>query len=621
GWTVTEREAPDTRVPVRPRHICILFRRLSSFGRDVTRPYLRALEARHLPHVLIKGGSFNEREEVEAIRNLLGAIERPDDELVVFAALRGPVFALNDGALLEYRETVGSLHPFRKIPADLPTHLEEAAKALTLLRDLHRGRNRRPIADTIARLLAATRAHAGLAIWPTGEQALSNVMRIMDQARRYEARSGATSFRGFVDELDERAERDEASETPMVEEGTEGIRIMTVHRAKGLEFPVVILADITCNETQEGASRFVDAGKQLCALKLAGAAPRELLDNTEEEHRRDEEEAIRVLYVATTRARDLLVVPVIGDEEYDGWLARLNPVIYPDLDRRRSPLTRKPAGCPEFGEDAVRTRPAKAPGRMKSVAPGTHRARAGEHRTVWWDPSRLILDVTEAMGLRQDMLLRVDESKQASDRSKRDYKEWSERRAAMLAAGGTETVRVTTATELAIASPEVGLAEAGEIRIEETRRDPSRPHGTRFGTLVHSTISRVGLTAAREQIEETASLLGRILGADDKEIAAAAAAVHEALASPLMKRAASSAHLMRECSILAKLDDGVVVEGIADLAFAENDDSAVRWTIVDFKTDLELAPRLDEYRAQIGIYARGIRASTGCAASGVILWI
>lgn len=89
GWTVTEREAPDVRVPIRPRHICILFRRMNSFGRDITRSYLRGLEARHLPHVLVKGGSFNEREEVIAIRNLLGSIERPDDELMVFAALRG----------------------------------------------------------------------------------------------------------------------------------------------------------------------------------------------------------------------------------------------------------------------------------------------------------------------------------------------------------------------------------------------------------------------------------------------------------------------------------------------------------------------------------------------------
>jgi ATP-dependent exoDNAse (exonuclease V) beta subunit len=395
GWTVTEREAPEVRVPIRPRHICILFRRMNSFGRDVTRPYLRALEARHLPHVLVKGGSFNEREEVIAIRNILGAIERPDDELTVFAALRGPVFALTDAALLEFRMTQGSLHPFRKLPDDIPDSLREVKGALDVLMGLHRGRNRRPIAETIATLLAMTRAHAGIAIWPTGEQALANIMRIMDQARRYEARGGMTSFRAFVDELEARAERDEASETPIVEEGTEGVRIMTVHRAKGLEFPVVILADITCNETRADASRYIEPAAKLAAMELAGCAPRELQEHAAKEHDRDEEEAIRLLYVAATRARDLIVVPAVGDEESDGWLSRLNPVVYPAQTDRRVPASSHPPGCPEFGDDSILTRPAKAPAKMKSVAPGLHRVQQGAHRIqiVWWDPRLLILNV------------------------------------------------------------------------------------------------------------------------------------------------------------------------------------------------------------------------------------
>src|SRR5208282_336157 len=407
GWTVTEREAPEVRVPIRPRHICILFRRMNSFGRDVTRPYLRALEARHLPHVLVKGGSFNEREEVIAVRNILGAIERPDDELTVFAALRGPVFALTDAALLEFRMTQGRLHPFRQLPDDIPDSLKEVKGALDVIKGLHRGRNRRPIAETIATLLATTRAHAGIAIWPTGEQALANIMRIMDQARRYEARGGMTSFRAFVDELEARADRDEASETPIVEEGTEGVRIMTVHRAKGLEFPIVILADITCNETRADASRYIEPASKLAAMELAGCAPRELQEHAAGEHRRDEEEAIRLLYVAATRARDLIVVPAVGDEENDGWLARLNPVVYPPPTERRAPASSRPAGCPEFGDDSVLTRPPKAPGKVKSVAPGLHRAGTGDHQIVWWDPRLLILNVDEKMGLRQDKLLQA----------------------------------------------------------------------------------------------------------------------------------------------------------------------------------------------------------------------
>src|SRR5260370_19953262 len=382
GWTVTGREAPDVRVPIRPRHICILFRRMNSFGRDVTRPYLRALEARHLPHVLVKGGSFNEREEVVAIRNLLGAIERPDDELLVFAALRGPIFALSDGALLEFRETQGSLHPFRKLKDNPTESVLEVSRALSVIKEMEWGRSRRPIAESLAMLLAETRAHAGIAIWPTGEQALANIMRIMDQARRYEARSGATSFRAFVDELEARAERDEASETPIVEEGTEGVRIMTVHRAKGREFPVVIFADLTCNETRAQASRYIEPASKIAAMELAGCAPRELQDHAEEEHRRDQEEAVRLLYVAATRARDLIVLPAIGDGEQDGWLAKLNPVIYPASADRRKPLMRNFAGFPEFRDDSVLTRPPRAPDKMKSVAAGLHRAMAVKHHFV-----------------------------------------------------------------------------------------------------------------------------------------------------------------------------------------------------------------------------------------------
>jgi ATP-dependent helicase/nuclease subunit A len=621
GWTVTDREAPDVRVPIRPRHICILFRRMNSFGRDVTRPYLRALEARHLPHVLVKGGSFNEREEVIAIRNLLGAIERPDDELMVFAALRGPVFALSDAALLEFRMTIGSLHPFRKLPDDLPDSLKEVKGALDVIKNLHRGRNRRPIAETIAMLLATTRAHAGFAIWPTGEQALANIMRIMDQARRYEARGGTTSFRAFVDELEARAERDEASETPIVEEGTEGVRIMTVHRAKGLEFPVVILADITCNETRADASRYIEPASKLAAMELAGCAPRELQDHAAKEHDRDVEESIRLLYVAATRARDLIVVPAVGDEESDGWLARLNPVVYPVNTERRAPSSAHPAGCPEFGDDSVLTRPPKAPGKVKSVAPGLHRAQQGTQQVVWWDPRLLILNVEEKMGLRQDKLLQADENKLVSDRGEKMHAEWSASRTAMLAAGTTPRINVATATELALAAPADGPASAETIAIEETRRDRGRPHGKRFGTLVHLTMLRAPFDADARELGKIAASAAKMIGAPDDEIAAAVTAVKAALKSPLMLRATAAQTVMRECPLMIRLEDGTAVEGIADLAFAENTVDGVVWTVVDFKTDVEVAPRLDEYRAQIRFYVRAVRESTGRPASGAILWI
>src|SRR5881296_3052634 len=396
GWTVTERERPAERVPLRARHVCLLFRRFRSFRTDETHPYVRALEARHLPHLLVGGTSFHRREEVEAIRNALAAIERPEDELAVFATLRGPLFALGDAALLAFRERQGSLHAFRPVPAELPDPLREVAGALGTLRDLHRGRNRRPIADTIGRLLAATRAHAGLAIWPTGEQALANVTRLMDLARRAE-RTGLTSFRAFVEWLAEQSEHGEAGDAPIVEEGTEGVRMMTVHGAKGLEFPVVVLADLSCNETPREPRRWVDADRGLCVQQLAGCTPPELHEHAAEEMAREGEEATRVLYVAATRARDLLVVPALGDGRYDGWLQALTPALYPPPDRVHVPETRQPPGCPAFGAETTTGRPDNVPRPPDAVTPGLHVPEAGRHRVVWWDPATLALDVQESV--------------------------------------------------------------------------------------------------------------------------------------------------------------------------------------------------------------------------------
>src|SRR5439155_20718197 len=194
------------------------------------------------------------------------------------------------------------------------------------------------IPDTISTLLGTTRAHAGVAIWPAGEQALGNILRVLDMARRFEQGS-VTSFRAFVSRLEEDAERGGVNEAPVVEEGTDGVRIMTVHKAKGLEFPVVMLVDPTATATFREPSRWIDAKRKLWAVPLCGASPKELLDRREEILRQDAEEAHRLLYVATTRARELLVVPIVGDprdDETNGWLEPLAPVLYPPPEERRS---------------------------------------------------------------------------------------------------------------------------------------------------------------------------------------------------------------------------------------------------------------------------------------------
>lgn len=642
GWTVSEREHPEKRVPIKPRHVCLLFRRFRSFGTDVTRPYVRALEARRLPHLLVGGSSFHSREEVEAIRNALAAIERPDDELALFATLKGPLFAISDAQLLAYRSRFKNLHPYKQTPEDLPESLAEVVDALAVLRELYRNRNRRPVADTIGRLLATTRAHAGFANWATGEQALANVTRLMDMARRQE-QSGLISFRAFVDWLDDQAENGEAGDAPIIEEGAEGVRIMTVHKAKGLEFPVVILSDITAKEARE-PSRWTDTEAGLCVMRLTGCLPPELQEHAEEELQLEREEAARVLYVAATRARDLLVVTSVGDERREGWLSALDPAIYPPAAASFSPETNHPTGCPEFGPDNVAFRPGNATRPKGSVTPGLHKPEAGEHRVVWWDPTVLELNTQDEIGARLNKLLAADEESKRSEQGIRDHEAWQTTRSQVRERAGKPSLKVVTATEQAAAmastieltskpietngqfelfaqSPASAAPELPGVTVESAGIDRSRPHGKRFGTLVHAALSVVDLNADAKGVQAGVELQGRLLGATPDEISAATETVARALAHPLMRRAAAAlteGRCRRETPVAMLIEDGTMVEGIVDLAFLDGA-GPVTWTVIDFKTDFEIAGRLDEYCKQVALYAQAISQATSQPASGVLL--
>src|SRR6185369_14572606 len=172
-----------------------------------------------------------------------------------------------------------------------------------------------------------------------------------------------------------------------------------------------------------------------CALRLGGWSPIDLVLHGNDEVAKDRSEAQRLAYVAATRARDLLVVPAIGDGPYEGgWLDALTPAIYPPEATRRTP---QPApGVPLFkSKDTVLTRPDGDPARPHTVAPGTYELRPPDleprtsnleprtsdlgprtsdlgsrtsdlgPRVTWWDPRALHLGAAAPFGLRRDDLI------------------------------------------------------------------------------------------------------------------------------------------------------------------------------------------------------------------------
>ncbi len=556
GWKV--RGPGGELIPVGAEHVCLLFRKMAgSSGADLTRNFIVELERRGIPHVLAGSKYFHDREEVLTLRAALNAIEWPADTLHVYATLRGSLFAFRDEPLFAFTRRA-RLHPMADRPADPSPDETAIGEALDLLADLHRWRNRRPIAETINRLMDAVRAAGIFALRPGASQVLANLYRLIDQARSYEA-SGGISFRAFVEWIEEQATWTGAGDSPRTEEAAPGVRLMSVHSAKGLEFPIVILADLTTKIRHRDPERVVDPSRRLCAFELMHLTPLELLDAREAEEHREEAEGQRVAYVAATRARDLLVVPGLkGRRRWQwgpgGWFQALEG----------------PMNAPEF-----------LPFWRPPVEPGEEEAPAGM-------PLDLILQ----------------DGGEAAETVARQQ-QWQSHREQTLAAGQQPSVTILS-PHRSPDPPPAGI----DVEILTLPRRPDRPQGRRFGVLVHSALRFARPAEVRAAVE----LQARILGATGPEAEAAREAIETVFSHPLWQECLTADRILRETPLTLTLDDGRILDGVADLAYVRQG----RWTVIDFKSGHDDP---GGYVRQVAWYAYGLTRMTGQTARGIVLVI
>jgi ATP-dependent helicase/nuclease subunit A len=346
------------------------------------------------------------------------------------------------------------------------------------------------------------------------------------------------------------------------------------------------------------------------------------LEAANEELRRDQAEAVRVAYVAVTRARDLLVAPVCGDEPIEGWLDVLKPVLYPPEDSRRN--SDRADGCPPFGEDSVLDRGAEGmPPVAGSVRPGLHVPARDGSNVVWWDPSALALEVDENAALRHQRILEVDPHKGAAAESEKVYAAWKKGRTDLLSRASQASISVQTVTAVARSEASQQLVARSSVQVERIERgDFERASGRRFGALVHAILASVDLDADEAAIQASAAVNGRLVGATEEEMIAAGAAVRATLEHPILRRAAVSARkgeIRRETPALLTLDGGSLIEGVVDLAFREDTDEFSGWTVVDFKTDRQFGAASDQYSAQLCMYAEAVHRATGLNSRGILL--
>ncbi len=324
--------------------------------------------------------------------------------------------------------------------------------------------------------------------------------------------------------------------------------------------------------------------------------------------------------MAATRARDLLVVPAIGDEPYtEGWIAPLNSAIYPPEDVRR--VQAFAAGCPAFkSKDTVLVRPDGDPASIFTVCPGEHRhgPPGADFSVVWWAPDELGLGAQASFGLRRDDLIVKDVNPAVLRQRLDGYEQWRASRQAAVTAAATPSVDVVTATEYAAIEGAAGQHSTVRVDVEHAAGGEPRPGGARFGTLVHAILAAIPLSAGGDEAAGLAEAHGRVLGAPPDEIAAAADAVRRVLRHPVLTgaaRAAEQDRCYRETPVTLRLENGAIVEGNVDLAYVDEDEVVV----VDFKTDRELEGAVETYRRQVQVYAEAIGAALQRPARAVLM--
>jgi ATP-dependent exoDNAse (exonuclease V) beta subunit len=588
GWTVPDDEAG--RRPVQASDICLLFRQMRDFGQDLTRAYIDELQARDIESLVVGGRSYHSREEVSTILTALEAMEWPQDELALFATLRGPLFAVDEQRLFQYRDRYRCLDMFRLPEEDDSEagHLEpdfaDIVEPLKFLAELHRRRNRRPVADTLAALLEFTRFYAALVLRPRGEQALANVLGLVERARAYDAKENL-SFRGFVDNLTREAKDDARSEAPILEQSSDGVRMMTVHAAKGLEFPVVVLVVPGAALAHERPSRHVDSEKGLCLLQLGQMVPQQLAEVEAQESAIERAEGERLCYVAATRAKELLVFPGFDPSRCgEEWIQKswLSPLW--------GPLKDEPCEAPYEG-------------------PMPKLEDFSQTPFVWCASGHFELEKHLGSGVRQDQvlvdLITKDVQSDVVEQGRTSFQHWQNEK--------RTTLEQAAAPSIVLKGPKEADVVTEGVVIARVEREPNRPKGPRFGTLIHAVLEKIALDATTDAITDQVHQQARLWDATEDETEAAIIAVTRALAHPLMDTARQAEQTLRESPITYRQADNTLISGIIDLAFKHNG----VWTIVDFKTD---EPQ-KAYLRQVAVYAQGVAEVTGVRAEGVLFLV
>ncbi len=357
-----------TKRPLEPGDFLILLRRRRHLDQ-----YARALEARRVPYEITGGGAFRDSEELAALLPLLELLADPDDPVLLTTALR-QVFGVDDDALYRFRSDGGRFSFLADPPASADPRIRTA---LERLRGFHELTGRLPPAAAVAAIGRELGWIPYAASKEMGGTRAGNLLKALAVARGLSA--DGESFAGVIEQLRQLSSSENVEEMSTQPGRSRAVRLMNLHQAKGLEAPVVFLADpnrergreidLSIDRSSDPALlyfRIVEKGKKWAWRVIAqpdGWDEREAIEKSFEDAERD-----RLLYVAATRAKSMLVVSECG--RGSTW-TKLGPFLTRDLsDVPRAPLAEPFPSLRTAPKELAEYRRRREERRARALSPG-----------------------------------------------------------------------------------------------------------------------------------------------------------------------------------------------------------------------------------------------------------
>lgn len=568
-WDKHEKRYRD----VRYGDIALLFRVGTVFP-----IYEEQFKAAGLPYITQAGKGYYDRAEVRDLLNLLRALDNPYDDLALATILHSPLYALSSETL--YRLRRGGKHlreALNQPPGDIlapeAAHVEFARKSLEALWTRV---GRVPILDLLKSALEDTAYLATIASLSDGKRRRANVEKLLARARRT-GLVRLSEFNAYVRDLTAQ----EVREGEAMVDGEDALQLMSIHRAKGLEFPIVVIPDAARAPYDPSEMLLADRGEGV-AVKVydeSGVRVKPVAFRMMETAaaRRDDAEEKRLLYVALTRAQDYLIIS--GSEKMDAksYLAQVLDAI---------------SVTPQLDSSLVEIRAPQSSWTEKNFAPGVM------NEVLHPDEDRGM----ESTGADLPTLVRPLMRPQIRDLHSftptgvealtRDRAEFEQR----FLEGAPERILPVTRSTTSAHAPAYIVGEMAHRAIQRWRFPENTPN---LDALLGGYAEERGLTDVRARNAAAREARGLL----------------EKFARSGLYRAMAEARARRQEVPFLMAWQGRLIHGTVDALFQTTDG---KWYIADFKTDRlrdkQLSARaytLENYGVQIALYERAVAAELG----------